>query len=319
MTYQVLVPDNVHPSALDVLNAAEGLQITAPGQMKRDELLAALPTADALIIRSASKIDAEALAAAGKLKMIARAGVGVDNVDIPDATQRGIVIMNTPDGNTVSTAEMAFGLMLSLVRQIPQAHATLLAGKWDRKAFSGVELRGKTLGIVGFGRIGRAIAKRALAFDMTVIATDPYIAESGNPAVELVAMDTLFKRADFITLHALLNDETRGMINAAAFAKMKPGVRIINAARGALINEADLAEALKSGQVGGAGLDVYTNEPPEAGNPLIGLPNVIHTPHLAASTEDAQIVVAVDAAKQIVDALLNGKYANVVNPDALKK
>ena len=319
MTYQVLVPDNVHPSALEILNAAEGLQVTAPGQMKRDELLAALPAAEALIIRSASKIDAEALATASHLKMIARAGVGVDNVDIPDATQRGIVIMNTPDGNTVSTAEMAFGLMLSLVRQIPQAHATMIAGKWDRKSFSGVELRGKTLGIVGFGRIGRAIAKRALAFDMTVIATDPYITESGNPAVELVDMDTLYQRADFITLHALLNDETRGMINAAAFAKMKPGVRIINAARGALINEADLAEALKSGQVGGAGLDVYTNEPPEAGNPLIGLPNVIHTPHLAASTEDAQIVVAVDAARQIVDALLNGKYANVVNPDALRK
>jgi len=319
MTYQVLVPDNVHPSALDILNAAEGLQITAPGQMKRDELLAALPNAEALIIRSASKIDAEALAAAGKLKMIARAGVGVDNVDIPDATKRGIVIMNTPDGNTVSTAEMAFGLMLSLVRQIPQAHATLLAGKWDRKSFSGVELRGKTLGIVGFGRIGRAIAKRALAFDMTVIAFDPYITAPGELPVELVDLDTLYKRADFITLHAVLTDETRGMINKTNIAKMKPGVRIINAARGALINEADLADALKSGQVGGAALDVYTNEPPEAGNPLIGLPNVVHTPHLAASTEDAQIVVAVDAAKLVVDALLNGKYSNVVNPDALKK
>jgi len=319
MTYQVLVPDNVHPSALDVLNSAAGLQITAPGQMKREELLAALPNAEALIIRSASKIDAEALAAAGKLKMIARAGVGVDNVDIPDATKRGIVIMNTPDGNTVSTAEMAFGLMLALVRQIPQAHATLLAGKWDRKSFSGVELRGKTLGIVGFGRIGRAIAKRALAFDMTVIAFDPYITEPGSLPVELVDLDTLYKRADFITLHAVLTDETRGMVNKANIAKMKPGVRIVNAARGALINETDLAEALKSGQVAGAALDVYTNEPPEAGNPLISLPNVVHTPHLAASTEDAQIVVAVDAAKLVVDALLNGKYANVVNPDALKK
>ena len=154
---------------------ADGLQITAPGQMNRDELLAALPDADALIIRSASKIDAEALAAATKLKMIARAGVGVDNVDIPVATERGIVVMNTPDGNTISTAEMTFGLMLALARQIPQAHATLLAGKWDRKSFSGVELRGKTLGIVGFGRIGRAVAKRALAFEMTVIASDPYI------------------------------------------------------------------------------------------------------------------------------------------------
>lgn len=318
MTYTVLVPDNVHPSALDVLNAAEGLNIVAPGQMKRDELLAALPEADALIIRSASKIDAEALAAATKLKMIARAGVGVDNVDIPVATGRGIVIMNTPDGNTVSTAEMAFGLMLSLVRQIPQAHASMTAGKWDRKSFSGSELRGKTLGIVGFGRIGRAIAKRALAFEMTVIASDPYVKSAGDLNVELVDMDTLYGRSDFITLHSILNDETRGMVNAAAIAKMKPGVRIVNAARGALINEADLAEALKSGQVAGAALDVYTNEPPEAGNPLVELANVVHTPHLAASTEDAQIVVAVDAAKQIVDALLNGNYVNVVNPAALK-
>ncbi len=319
MTYHVLVPDNVHPSALDVLNKADGLQITAPGQMKREELLTALPAADALIIRSASKIDAEALNAATKLKMIARAGVGVDNVDIPLATQKGIVVMNTPDGNTVSTAEMAFGLMLALARQIPQAHALMLAGKWDRKSFNGSELRGKTLGIVGFGRIGRAIAKRAIAFDMTVIAFDPYITTAGDSGVELVDLDTLFKRSDFITLHALLTDQTRGMINAEAFAKMKPGVRIINAARGALINEADLAAALASGQVGGAALDVYVNEPPPADFPLIGLPNVVHTPHLAASTEDAQIVVAVDAAKLVVDALATGKYTNVVNPDVLKK
>src|SRR5664279_1179450 len=319
MTYHVLVPDNVHPSALDVLRQADGLQITAPGQMNRAELLAALPDADALIIRSASKIDAEALAAATKLKMIARAGVGVDNVDIPDATERGIVIMNTPDGNTVSTAEMTFGLMLALARQIPQAHATLLAGKWDRKSFSGVELRGKTLGVVGFGRIGRAVAKRALAFDMTVIAFDPYITSAGDLPVELVDLDTLYARADFITLHALLTDETRGMINQANIAKMKRGVRIVNAARGALINEADLAAALKSGQVAGAALDVYSTEPPPADLALIGLPNVVHTPHLAASTEDAQIVVAVDAAKLVVDALLNGRYNNVVNPAVLKK
>ncbi len=319
MTYHVLVPDNVHPSALDVLNKANGLQITAPGQMKRDELLAALPNADALIIRSASKIDAEALNATTKLRMIARAGVGVDNVDIPLATQKGIVVMNTPDGNTVSTAEMAFGLMLALARQIPQAHASMLAGKWDRKSFNGSELRGKTLGIVGFGRIGRAIAKRAIAFDMTVIAFDPYITTTGDLNVELVDLDTLFRRADFITLHALLTDQTRGMINAEAFAKMKPGVRIINAARGALINEADLAAALQNGQVGGAALDVYSAEPPPADFPLVGLPNVVHTPHLAASTEDAQIVVAVDAAKLVVDALTTGKYANVVNPDVLKK
>ena len=320
MTYTVLVPDNVHPSALDVLNAAEGLNIVAPGQMKRDELLAALPEADALIIRSASKIDAEALAAAGKLKMIARAGVGVDNVDIPVATERGIVIMNTPDGNTISTAEMTFGLMLALARQIPQAHATMLAGKWDRKSFSGVELRGKTLGVVGFGRIGRAVAKRAIAFEMTVIAFDPYIPAdvAADLGVELVDLDTIYARSDFISLHTVLTDETRDMVNKDTIARMKDGVRIVDAARGALINEPDLAEALKSGKVAGAALDVYPTEPPPADDPLIGLPNVVHTPHLAASTEDAQIVVAVDAAKLIVEALATGKYNNVVNPAALK-
>ncbi len=318
MTYKVLVPDNVHPSALEILNAAEGLQVTAPGQMKRDELLAALPEADALIIRSASKMDAEALAAAPKLKLIARAGVGVDNVDLTVATEHGVIVMNTPDGNTISTAEMTIGLMLALARQIPQAHITMNDGKWDRKKFMGVELRGKTLGVVGFGRIGRAVAKRALAFDMTVIAADPYIPAdvAADLGVELVDLDTLYGRSDFITLHAVLTDETRGMIDAETIAKMKDGVRLVDAARGALINEADLAAALQSGKVAGAALDVYSAEPP-ADNPLIALPNVVHTPHLAASTEDAQITVAVDAAKQIVDALLNQKYVNVVNPDVL--
>ncbi len=319
MTYHVLVSDNVHPSALEILNRAEGLQITAPGQMSRAELLAALPEADALIIRSASKIDAEALAVATKLKLIARAGVGVDNVDLTVATEHGVIVMNTPDGNTISTAEMTFGLMLALARQIPQAHITMNEGKWDRKKFMGVELRGKTLGVVGFGRIGRAVAKRALAFEMTVIAFDPYIPAdvAADLGVELVDLDTLYQRSDFISLHAVLTDETRDMINAGTIAKMKDGVRIVDAARGALINEADLADALKSGKVAGAALDVYPSEPPTADDPLIGLPNVVHTPHLAASTEDAQVTVAVDAAKQIVDALLNGKYANVVNPDVL--
>jgi D-3-phosphoglycerate dehydrogenase len=244
----------------------------------------------------------------------------VDNVDIPEATRRGIVVVNTPDGNTISTAEMTFGLMLALARSIPQAHNSLAGGKWDRKSFMGVELRGKTLGVVGFGRIGRAVAKRALAFEMTVIAYDPYIpADVGaDMGVEMVDLDAIYRRSDFITLHALLTDETRDMINATTIAKMKKGVRIIDAARGALINEADLAEGIKSGKVAGAALDVYPTEPPPADDPLIGLANVVHTPHLAASTEDAQIVVAVDAAKLVVDALLNGRYANVVNPDVLK-
>lgn len=320
MTYHVLIPDQVHPSALDVLNAHPEIIFTAPGQMKRPELLAAVPDADALIIRSASKVDAEVIAAASKLKLIARAGVGVDNVDIPAATARGIVVMNTPDGNTISTAEHTFGLMLALARWIPQAHATLREGKWDRKTFTGVELRGKTLGIIGFGRIGRAVARRALAFDMTVIAYDPFVSAefAASLGVKMVALDDLYAQSDFITLHALLTDETREMINRDSIAKMKAGVRIIDAARGALINEGDLAEALKSGRVAGAALDVFAEEPPPPDNPLLGLPNIVHTPHLAASTEDAQIVVAVEAAQLVVDALLKKEYKNVVNPEAVK-
>jgi D-3-phosphoglycerate dehydrogenase len=311
----------VHPSALDVLKAAgDALEITARGQIPRDELLAEIGTADALVIRSAHRIDREALEAATRLRVIARAGVGVDNVDLPFATERGIIVMNTPDGNTVSTAEHTLGLMLALARHVPQAHQSMREGKWDRKSFGGVELRGKTLGIVGFGRIGRAVARRALAFEMTIIAYDPFVsAEQAAAAdVEMVALDELFRRSDFITLHALLTEDTREMINAESLAKMKKGVRIIDAARGALINEADLADAIKAGQVAGAALDVFAEEPPGPNNPLVGLPGVVHTPHLAASTEDAQIMVAVEAAQLVVDALLRGEYRNVVNPAAVK-
>lgn len=320
MPHKVLIPDAVHPSALAVFDGVADIEVTSNGQMSRADLLAALPNAEGLIIRSASKIDAEALAAATNLKFIARAGVGVDNVDIPVATGRKIVIMNTPDGNTISTAEHAFGLMLALARHIPQAHGKLTGGVWDRKSFNGVELRGKTLGVVGFGRIGRAIAKRAQAFEMTVIAYDPYIPAdvAADLGVELVSLDDIYKRSDFITLHAVLTDETRDMIRAENIAKMKKGVRIVNAARGALINEDDLAEAIKSGQVAGAALDVFQQEPPQEHNPLINLPGVIHTPHLAASTDDAQITVAVEAAQLIRDALLKGEYKNVINPDSLK-
>lgn len=319
--FHVLVPDAVHPSALDVLNAAaDRITVTAPGQMSRAELLAAVPTADALVIRSASKVDADVLAAAPNLKVIARAGVGVDNVDLAAATERGVIVMNTPDGNTVSTAEHTFGLMLALARHIPQAHQSLREGKWDRKSYGGVELRGKTLGIVGFGRIGRAVAKRALAFEMTVLAYDPYIAAdlAADLGVAAVSLPDLFARADFISLHALLTNETREMINKDTLATMKRGVRIVDAARGALINEADLADAIKAGHVAGAALDVFAEEPPQPDNPLVGLAGVVHTPHLAASTEDAQIVVAVDAARLVVAALLHGDYQNVVNPAALK-
>ncbi len=318
--FHVLVPDSVNKKAVEILEQA-GLKVTAPGQMKREDTLAAIADADALIIRSGTKADAALINAATKLKAIARAGVGVDNVDLDAASAKGIAVMNTPDGNTIATAEFTFGLMLGLARHIPQAYDSLNSGKWDRKSFQGVELRGKTLGVVGFGRIGRAVAKRAQAFEMTVIAYDPFIPAdfAADLGVEMVSLETLYARADFITLHSVITDETREMINRDTLATMKKGVRIVNAARGALINEADLAEAIKSGQVAGAALDVYGEEPPPAGHPLIGLPGVIDTPHLAASTDEAQVAVAIEAAQLIVDVLLNSTYKNVVNAAVLVK
>lgn len=322
MTYHILVPDNVHPRAVEILRTAgDEISYTANGQITREALLAAAPNADALVIRSAHKIDADVLNRAERLKLIARAGVGVDNVDLARATDLGIVVVNTPDGNTISTAEHTFALMLALARHIPQAHESMNAGRWDRKSYSGVELRGKTLGIVGLGRIGRAVSKRALAFDMHVIAYDPRLQAdvAADLGVTLVSLHDLYRHSDFLSLHALLTPETREMINRETLAIMKPGVRIIDAARGALINEADLAEALRSGHVAGAALDVYAEEPPQPDNPLIHLPNVVHTPHLAASTDDAQITVAIEAAQLVVDALLKGEIRNVVNPAVLDK
>jgi D-3-phosphoglycerate dehydrogenase / 2-oxoglutarate reductase len=319
MTFNVIAADNVDAAAIKVLQDAEEINIIGQGALSRDQLIELLPQAHGLIIRSATKADAALFEHATQLKAIARAGVGVDNVDLGAATEKGIVVMNTPDGNTISTAEYTFALMLSLARFVAPAAQDLAGGRWERKAFVGSELRGKTLGVVGFGRIGRAVAKRALAFEMDVIAYDPYVPGdlAADFGVTLVDLDTLYRQSDFITLHSLITDETRGMINAESIAKMKPGVRIINAARGALINDADLAEAIKSGKVAGAGLDVYAVEPPPADHPLIGLPGVLHTPHLAASTTDAQVNVGVDAARLIVEALTTSRYQNVCNPAVL--
>ena len=320
MTFHVLVPDNVHQQAIDILESSAGIRVAAPGRMERATLLEAVVDADALIIRSGVRADAELLAGAPQLKAIARAGVGVDNVDLEAATAQGVIVMNTPGGNTISTAEHSIGLMLALSRHIPQGHQSLAEGRWDRKTFTGVELKGKTLGIIGLGRIGGAIAARAQAFEMRVIAHDPYLPPDIAAAqdVPLLALDEVYARSDYLSLHALVTDETRGMINADSISRMKRGIRIINAARGALINSADLAAALQSDIVAGAALDVYEQEPPPADHPLIGLPNVVHTPHLAASTSDAQVTVAVEAAQLIVDYLLEGRPANVCNPDALE-
>lgn len=318
--YHILIPDNISSEAIQLLEKHNTFSVNAPGKMSREEAINAVGGSHGLIIRSGTKVDEAFLDAAPALKVIARAGVGVDNVDLDAATARGVVVMNTPEGNTISTAEYTMGLILSLARHVPQGYESLKQGRWDRKAFSGVELRDKTLGLVGFGRIGRAVAKRALAFDMTVIAYDPYvdtdvIEDHGAQAVDL---DTLYARSDFISLHTLINDDTREMIDSDAILKMKIGVRIVNAARGPLINDEALANALKHGHVSGAALDVFHEEPPPRDHPLIGLPNVIATPHLAASTEDAQIKVGIDAAQQVIDALAGGSYRNVVNPAVLE-
>lgn len=320
-SFNILIPDNVDRKAVEMLEAVADFNVTAPGNMSREETLAAIPTAHAMVIRSSTTADAELLNAATQLKVIARAGVGVDNVDLDVATERGIVVMNTPHGNTISTAEYTLGLMLTLARHMHLGYSSLQEGRWDRKSFTGVELRGKTLGVIGFGRIGQAVVKRAQAFEMTTIAYDPYVEASKAEAlgVELVDLDTLYARSDFITLHSVVTDETREMINAETIAKMKPGVRIINAARGALINDEALADAIKNGHVAGAALDVYHQEPPPPENPLIGLHNVLHTPHLAASTSDAQVQVGIDAAQEVIDALTKGEYSNVVNIAVLEK
>jgi len=317
----ILVPDNLDKAGLDLLKSRSDITVQAAEKMSRDEVLAAIPNADALIIRSATKVDKAMLEAAPKLALVGRAGVGVDNVDLAAATERGVIVMNAPDGNTIATAELAFALMLSLARMIPAAHNSMQAGKWDRKTFMGTELKGKTLGIVGFGRVGRAIAKRALAFDMTVVTYDPFVSPEAPMAMNVtpVSLDDLYARSDFITLHAVGTPETRYMINADSIAKMKPGARIINAARGSLIDEQALAQAIRDGKVGGAGLDVYSEEPPKPGNPLIGLPNVIDTPHLGASTYEAQDAVAVQIVEQVLDALFSKQYKNVVNPAVLEK
>ncbi|MCY4525813.1 MAG: hydroxyacid dehydrogenase, partial [Anaerolineaceae bacterium] len=294
MTWNILIPDNVNRRAIDLLAAIPDFKVTAPGNMSRAAVLAEIGTAHALVIRSATTVDAELLAAAPHLRAVARAGVGVDNVDLAAAQARGIIVVNTPGGNTISTAEYTLALILALARHIPQGHTSLAAGNWDRKAFGGVELQGLILGIIGMGRIGRDVAARAGAFDMICIGYDPYVDAHSAHTAGIEKQDTLeqlYARADFLTLHALVTPDTRHMINATSLEQMKPGIRIINAARGALIDEAALAAALQSGHVAGAAVDVYPEEPPPADYPLLNLPNVIHTPHLSASTDGAQVRV----------------------------
>ncbi len=317
---KIVVCDPVSPRGIARLQEHAEFQVEVIGKkLSEAELLPRVRDAVALIVRSETRITRAVIDAAPLLKVVGRAGVGVDNVDVDAATARGVVVMNTPAGNTISTAELTFSMLLSMARKIPQASASMRAGEWNRKAFSGTELHGKTLGVLGMGRIGAEVARRARAFGMTVFAYDPYLSNAKAQAldVRLASLDDVFASADFITVHMPMTEETRGMINAAAIAKMKKGVRLLNCARGGIIAEADLLAALQSGQVGAAALDVFETEPPPADFPLRDLPQVIMTPHLGASTDEAQENVGIEVADAISDFLLNGEVRNAVNLPAL--
>jgi D-3-phosphoglycerate dehydrogenase / 2-oxoglutarate reductase len=312
---KVLISDALSAAAVQIFKD-RGIEVDfQPALGKDKEKLAELiGNYDGLAIRSATKVSAKILEKAKNLKVIGRAGIGVDNVDIPAATARGIIVMNTPFGNSITTAEHAISLMLALARQIPEADTSTRAGKWEKNKFMGVEIYSKTLGIIGCGNIGSIVADRAIGLRMKVIAYDPFLSEerARDLGVEKVELDVLFKRADFITLHTPLTEKTKNIIDAAVIKTMKKGVRIVNCARGGLVDEVALAEALKSGQVAGAAFDVFVEEP-ATNNPLFSLPNVVCTPHLGAATSEAQENVALQVAEQMSDYLLRGAISNAVN------
>ena len=314
----ILVADDVSDSGLQPLRDA-GFSVEKKTGLSPDELREALVDVEGLIVRSETKVTANLMDAAGKLRVIGRAGVGVDNIEVPAATTRGIVVMNAPDGNTITTAEHTIALLIALARNVPQANSSVKAAKWERKRFIGAELQNKTLGIIGLGRIGCAVAVRARAFGMKIVAHDPFIAseQARDLEVECASLDEVFARADFLTVHTPLTNETRGIVGREAFAKMKQGARIINCARGGLIDEQALYEAIKSGIVAGAALDVFEQEPPPANHPLLQLDQVIVTPHLGASTTEAQEGVAFTVAEQMRDYLLTGALRGAVNVPAL--
>jgi D-3-phosphoglycerate dehydrogenase len=315
MTARVLISDKLSKSAVQIFRD-RGLSVDYQPELgkDKDKLLAVIGEYDGLAIRSATKVTEKVIEAAPKLRVIGRAGIGVDNVDVAKATAKGIIVMNTPFGNSITTAEHAIALMFALARDLPAADASTRAGKWEKNRFMGVEISGKTLGVIGCGNIGSIVADRAIGLRMRVIAYDPFLSEerARDLGVEKVELDELFRRADFITLHTPLTDKTRGIIDKSSIAKMKDGVRIINCARGGLVVEEDLAEALKAGKVAGAGVDVFAVEPAEK-NVLFDLPNVVCTPHLGASTTEAQENVALQVAEQMADYLVTGAVTNALN------
>ena len=314
---KVLISDKMDPTAAEIFRA-RGIEVDEITGKTPEELKAIIGQYDGLAIRSSTKVTAEILAAATNLKVVGRAGIGVDNVDIPSASAKGVVVMNTPFGNSITTAEHAIALMFALARQLPEADASTQAGKWEKNRFMGVELTSKVLGLIGAGNIGSIVADRSLGLRMKVVAFDPFLSPERalELGVEKVELDELLARADFITLHTPLTDQTRNILSAENLAKTKKGVRIINCARGGLIDEAALKAGLDSGHIGGAALDVFVEEPAKA-SPLFGTPNFVSTPHLGASTNEAQVNVAIQVAEQMADFLTTGGVTNALNVPSL--
>lgn len=318
---KILVTDGLSEDGLELLKSASEIELEEKKGISKEELLEVVSQYEGLIVRSGTKVTKEVIdASKGSLKIIGRAGIGVDNIDIETATKNGIVVMNTPEANAITTAEHTIALLMSLARNIPQAHSSLSSGKWERSKFKGTELYGKTIGFVGLGNIGKLVAERALGLKMRAIAYDPFLTQEAvsKLGVELVSLEELLKESDAISVHTPLTSETRDLINKDTFEKMKKGVMIINCARGGIVNEADIAEALENGKIGGAAFDVYTSEPPSEDNPLLKVGgNIVLTPHLGASTEEAQKKVAMAMAEQIVDYARNGVVRNAVNMPSL--
>jgi len=312
---KVLVSDNLGQAGIDLLEAEPGLEVDVKTDLSPDELKSAIRDYEALIIRSSTKVTAELIACAPKLKVVGRAGIGLDNVDIPEATKKGVVVMNTPGGNVVTTAEHTIALMMSMTRNIPQGTASLKAGRWDKKTLQGREIMNKSLGLIGYGKIGSIVADRARGLKMRVMVYDPVVQPETieKKGFEAVSLETLYKEADYITVHVPKSKNTEKMIDAEAFEKMRPGVMMVNCARGGIVDEAALIAALKSGKVAGAALDVFESEPPAADHPLLAMDNVIATPHLGASTLEAQTNVAVAVAEQVIEYLTRNNIVNAVN------
>ncbi|MDX1388488.1 MAG: phosphoglycerate dehydrogenase, partial [Acidobacteriota bacterium] len=313
-TFSVLVSDNIAQAGVDLLEQTPGLTVTFKTGMSPEDLAEEIPSHDALVVRSATKVTAAVLSHAKRLKVIGRAGTGVDNIDLDAATRAGVVVVNTPGGNSVAAAELTVSHLLAVARNLPQANADLRAGKWERKRYVGVEVAGKTLGVIGLGRIGREVARIAKGLRMEVLGFDPYVSQEAASSMGIVyaTLDNLLERSDFVTVHVPLTPETRHVINAKALAKMKEGAFLINVARGGLIDEKALVEAIDAGKLRGASLDVFESEPP-TDKRLIEHPKVVSTPHLGASTREAQERVGTEIAEKIRDFLLSGAIMDAVN------